>query len=124
MNSFEPSRALNAIFSALADINAYLAHKEPWRMHDPAELATVLSLVIEGLRISAILLQPFIPDSAQALLSRLGIPAVEREWKNVEQSEEAIAITRLVETIKVHGPQEGVFLAMQAGKAQAPRQPV
>ncbi|CAD6574182.1 MAG: methionyl-tRNA synthetase [Cyphobasidiales sp. Tagirdzhanova-0007] len=113
MRSFEASRALDAIFATLADVNAYLAIKEPWRMSDAPALASVISLVLEGIRIVFILLQPFIPESSDRLLDALGILAGERKWKSIEQSDDAAGMARMMETIQQHGPQPAVFLALR-----------
>ena len=82
-------------------------------MSDAPALASVISLVLEGIRIVFILLQPFIPESSDRLLDALGILAGERKWKSIEQSDDAAGMARMMETIQQHGPQPAVFLALR-----------
>lgn len=68
--------ALAAIWTVVADANRYFANHEPWALKktDPERMATVLYVTAETLRNVAILVQPFVPESADKLLSLLGIP--------------------------------------------------
>ncbi|WP_088343503.1 MULTISPECIES: methionine--tRNA ligase [Rhodomicrobium] len=68
-------RALEAIWSVVGDANRYFANEAPWalRKTDPARMATVLYVTAEVLRQLGILVQPFIPASAEKLLDQLGI---------------------------------------------------
>ena len=53
----------------------------PWSSETPTtEAVQLLVWLREMLRICGILLQPFIPSSAERLLSALGVPENERSW--------------------------------------------
>jgi len=69
--------ALGAIFETVSEANRYFAAQEPWvlRRSDPARMAVVLSVTAEALRRFAILLSPFVPKTAGALLDLLAVPA-------------------------------------------------
>ena len=78
VDAMEVHRALEAIFRAVDATNQYLERREPWKAaKDPARSATVpitLYTCCEALRIIALLLAPFLPRTAQEILSRLGVP--------------------------------------------------
>ena len=75
---YEFHRALEAIFEFLDRVNRYLESRAPWKAaKDPANaerVATTLYTSCESLRVIALLLAPFVPDTAQEILGRLGIP--------------------------------------------------
>ncbi|MBW2579023.1 MAG: class I tRNA ligase family protein, partial [Deltaproteobacteria bacterium] len=75
---YEFHRALEAIFEFLDRVNRYLEARAPWKAaKDPAnaeQVATTLYTSCESLRVIALLLAPFVPDTAQEILNRLGIP--------------------------------------------------
>ncbi len=77
MRAMRPQRALEAIFALVDASNRYLELREPWKAAKDAELAgrvdTTLYTCCEALRIIAILLSPFMPQSADEILRRLGI---------------------------------------------------
>jgi methionyl-tRNA synthetase len=74
----EPHRALEAIVAYLDQVNRYLETRAPWKAaKDPATEASVpttLYTSCEALRVIAVLLAPFLPDTAPVILDRLGIP--------------------------------------------------
>lgn len=70
-------RALERIWTVLADTNAYFAEQEPWTLRKNGELErmnTVLYVTLEVVRQVALLLQPVMPDSTAKLLTLLGVP--------------------------------------------------
>lgn len=66
----------------LHEANRYFTQAKPWQLvKDPSSLdrlQTVLSLSIETLRLCGLLLQPIIPEAADKILNRIGIPATAR----------------------------------------------
>ena len=74
--------ALAAIFDAVSEANRYFAAQEPWalRKSDPERMAVVLGVTAEALRRFAILLQPFVPQTAAALAELLAIPEDARDF--------------------------------------------
>jgi len=80
--------ALGAIFAVVAEANRYFAGQEPWalRKTDPARMGTVLYVTAEVIRRVGIMVQPFIPQSAEKLLDILAIPADKRQFSDVTAS--------------------------------------
>lgn len=116
MSHHESSKALEAIFRALAEVNNYLASTEPWREKDPATLLKILSYTIEGLRRASILLQPFIPDSASALLDRLAVSPQDREWSHAIEWKDVTNVTSLLRHTETGGVSSPVFAALRPEK--------
>jgi methionyl-tRNA synthetase len=67
-------RALESIWTVVAETNRYFTVQEPWvlRKTDVERMNTVLYVTLEVLRTVAILVQPVMPDSAAKLLALLG----------------------------------------------------
>lgn len=87
MGKFEFHDVLLKIFNILLSLNKYIDTKAPWAMaKDPSkktELTEVLNNVAEGIRISSLLLNPFVPLTTQEILTRLGqLTAKELEGQN------------------------------------------
>jgi methionyl-tRNA synthetase len=76
------NKALDAIWKVVADANRYFASQEPWALKktDPARMATVLYVTADILRQVGILIQPYTPTAAGALLDLLAVPASERSF--------------------------------------------
>lgn len=69
-------RALERIWTVLADTNAYFAEQEPWTLRKNGEferMNTVLYVTLEVVRQVAILMQPVMPNSMEKLLDLLGV---------------------------------------------------
>ncbi len=66
--------ALERIMEFVRSCNAYVNMKEPWKKSG-SELGSILYNLLEALRISAILLYPFIPETAEKISAKIGIDA-------------------------------------------------
>jgi methionyl-tRNA synthetase len=68
-------RVLEAALAVGSEANKYFTSEQPWALKktDPARMGTVLYVTAEVLRQIAILMQPFIPASAEKLLDQLGV---------------------------------------------------
>src|SRR5690348_13804028 len=82
MKTQQLHQVLNAVWAVVADANRYFAGEAPWALAktDPKRQGTVLYVTAEVIRRIAILAQPFMPDSAAALLDLVGVPAAERDF--------------------------------------------
>ena len=84
MDKFQFSVALNEVFRLLDRANKYIDETTPWILAKTEEtkprLLTVMKNLCECIRISAILLQPMMPDSSKAILDLLNVPAEGRSW--------------------------------------------
>jgi methionyl-tRNA synthetase len=76
MDSVQPHRALEAILKAVDATNQYLERREPWKAakqpDGAASVRTTLYTCCEALRVTALLLAAFLPNTAAEMLERLG----------------------------------------------------
>ena len=90
MISFQFSKALEIIWNFISKLNQYIDKMEPWKLikTNKEKSALVLSIVIENIRIIAILTQPFIPDSSKKILDMLNVDIDKRHFKylNIKNS--------------------------------------
>ena len=70
----QPSRALDATLALVRATNAYLEANEPWKLPPGPALERVMGDALEALRIVAILCSPAVPDTAQSVWQRIGLP--------------------------------------------------
>ena len=72
----ELTLALEEIWQRVRRLNRYVEERAPWQLaKDPAranELDRVLGTLVEGLRVVAVLLWPYLPASCERLLAALG----------------------------------------------------
>jgi methionyl-tRNA synthetase len=75
MNDFGFYKALNAVFELTAILNRYIDAEAPWKLarENPARLSTVLYNVWNGVRVSTLLLYPFMPSKTARAWKALGI---------------------------------------------------
>ena len=78
MEDFAFSRALESLWRLLAEVNQYIVTREPWKIlkeeGGSPKLSRVLWIGLEGTRIVATGLLPFMPKVAAEVLAALGIP--------------------------------------------------
>jgi len=82
IDDFAIHRALEIVWSVVADANRYFAGEEPWshKKTNPQRMATILYATAEVTRQIAILVQPVMPESAGRLLDQLAVPAGARDF--------------------------------------------
>jgi methionyl-tRNA synthetase len=74
MEKREMHNALNEIWKFINFINKYVNDKKPWSLaKNKKELSVVLYNTAESLRIIAILLKPFLPETSKEIALQLGI---------------------------------------------------
>ncbi|OBZ94168.1 methionine--tRNA ligase [Pararhizobium polonicum] len=97
MNALMIHRALTAIIAVVSEADRYFAGQEPWALKktDPARMATVLYVTADVVRQIAILLQPFMPESAGKLLDLVAIPADKRDFASLGEAGRLVAGTAL-----------------------------
>ncbi len=79
MEHHEPHRALEAVWSLLATLNGFIQERQPWAIAKGGEasrpeLEAVLGTAAECLRVTSILVDPFMPATAMAMREALGSP--------------------------------------------------
>lgn len=80
---FEYHKALEIIWNFIDSLNQFIDEMEPWNeiKKNKEKAAITLSILIESIRIVAILTQPFIPDSSVKILNILNINENERSFE-------------------------------------------
>ncbi len=93
MDSFQFSVALSEAFRLIGRANKYIDETAPWVLakseETKARLLTVMKNLCECIRIAAILVSPIMPESAEAILNQLGVPAEGRTWEALCYCDEA-----------------------------------
>ena len=83
---YEITAALDRIWLHVRRLNQYVEQKKPWELaRDPErteELARVLYELVDGLRVVAVTLAAYIPETSERILAALGQP-VDPAWENV-----------------------------------------
>lgn len=80
---------VDSVMAVLHAANNFFELSKPWELKNGDEVAkrkleTIISLTMESLRISGIILQPIIPDYTNKLLTRLSIDTNLRMWKDTK----------------------------------------
>ena len=116
MEHFQFQNALEQVFKTIQRANKYIDENAPWTLaKDPANrarLATVMYNLLETIRICAVLLTPFIPDSAEKIFDQIGACPCCRTW------EKANVWGSLCPDVTVHKG-EALFPRIDAEKALA-----
>ena len=85
MERFQFQNALEQVFKTIQRANKYIDENAPWTLAkdqgNRARLATVMYNLLETVRICAVLLTPFIPDSAEKIFDQIGACPCCRTWE-------------------------------------------
>ena len=85
MEHFQFQNALEQVFKTIQRANKYIDENAPWTLAkdqgNRARLATVMYNLLETVRICAVLLTPFIPDSAEKIFDQIGVCPCCRTWE-------------------------------------------
>ncbi|KAF8537056.1 tRNA synthetases class I (M)-domain-containing protein [Trichophaea hybrida] len=84
MEALDVPNALKAVMSLAHETNKYLQHAAPWILtqgHQLREQNKIVFLSSECIRIAGILLQPFMPDKAKAILDQLAVDKDKRTFE-------------------------------------------
>ena len=116
MEHFQFQNALELSFKTIQRANKYIDENAPWTLAkdqgNRARLATVMYNLLETIRICAVLLTPFIPDSAEKIFDQIGACPCCRTW------EKAIVRGSRRPDVTVHKG-EALFPRIDAEKALA-----
>jgi methionyl-tRNA synthetase len=80
--------ALEDIWKLIRASNGYIDHEAPWalRKTDQPRMNTVMRMLVDALRVTAILLQPFMPDTMARLLDQLGVAKDHRQIAALDEA--------------------------------------
>ena len=85
MEHFQFQNALEQIFKTIQRANKYIDENAPWTLAkdqgNRARLAAVMYNLLETVRICAVLLTPFMPDSAEKIFDQIGACPCCRTWE-------------------------------------------
>ena len=85
MEHFQFQNALEQVFKTIQRANKYIDENAPWTLAkdqgNRARLASVMYNLLETVRICAVLLTPFIPDSAEKIFDQIGACPCCRTWE-------------------------------------------
>ena len=85
MEHFQFQNALEQVFKTIQRANKYIDENAPWTLAkdqgNRARLAAVMYNLLETIRICAVLLTPFIPDSAEKIFDQIGACPCCRTWE-------------------------------------------
>lgn len=74
-----PTRALEAIWSAIVAANGYVDRSAPWaaKKNDPARLGTIVATLVELLEAVSVMIAPVMPTVAARMREQLGLAPIE-----------------------------------------------
>ena len=77
---------IKLIWKNITEANKYIDTQAPWTLKDknPERMSVILYTLIEFLRQAGIMLQPFIPDTAEKILDSLSININKRTFENID----------------------------------------
>ena len=86
MEKYAFQDALMDVFALISRANKYIDETKPWVLgkdeSQKARLARVMYNLLESIRISAVLLTPFIPDTAEKIFDQIGAGEDARTWES------------------------------------------
>ncbi len=90
-------KGIEAIFDVVGAANRYVDDQAPWalRKTDPDRMATVLYVLAEAIRHTALLLQPVMPTSCARILDQLAVGADARGFDRLSAEHRLVAGTAL-----------------------------
>lgn len=113
MDSIHISSSLSDIWEIIARSNKYIDETAPWILakseeeQDKEKLASVMYHLLENLRIIAILIKPFMTDTANKMLEQLGI-----KDENITTWDSTKTYFQLPESLKVIEKGEPLFMRL------------
>ncbi len=90
MDAYKPQAALEGILALISRANKYIDETTPWILGKEESkkdrLASVMYNLLEVLRVSGILLSPFMPETAEKLFAQLGLEGAVAltQWESVK----------------------------------------
>ncbi len=100
MDKMYLSQALENVFKMISELNRYIDLTAPWvlarKEEKREELASVMYYLCEGIRISAVMLSPFMTSTPQKIFTQLGIDEEFAKWESIESFGSKIAGSKVV----------------------------
>ncbi|MFP3359034.1 methionine--tRNA ligase [Planococcus sp. 11815] len=88
MEKMQFSLVLSEVWTLISRTNKYIDETQPWVLakdeSDRAQLASVMAHLAESLRMTAVMLQPFLPNAPKQIIEQLGLTPEFLEWQTLE----------------------------------------
>jgi len=81
MTHLQFNQALTVVWRAIAETNEYIAASTPWKEKDEKLLSNILYTIAESIRLIAIYIFPFMPETADRIWRQLGIEDAIGEYR-------------------------------------------
>ena len=107
MENLEVGAALDEIFDLLRRSNKYIDETMPWVLaKDKSKLPrleTVIYNLLESIRVSAVLLKPFLPSTGDEILNQIGLEDYSASFNdnNIYKAKEAKPIFKRIDKTQV-----------------------
>ncbi len=87
MDNYALSYGLERIWNIVGYLNNYIQTKKPWTLKTNKEsLANVIYSLLEGIKITTVLLSPIMPFVTDTILKSLGITELNLEWGTLKKN--------------------------------------
>jgi methionyl-tRNA synthetase len=110
MQEFSFHKALITVWNLIGLANKYIDTMKPWSLaeSDKERLATVLKNVMEAIKVTSVLLWPFMPETAEKIQDQLGLELTgsrltledSRQWGGVKQARAIAKAPQLFPRVK------------------------
>lgn len=103
LDTYHISNGLAEIWAIIARTNKYIDETSPWSLaksedeNDKEKLKSVMFHLAENLRKTAILINPFMPETAEKILSQLGLDMSAKEWELASSNTQIPEGTKVIE---------------------------
>ncbi|MDE4085177.1 methionine--tRNA ligase [Planococcus maritimus] len=88
MEKMQFSLVLSEVWTLISRTNKYIDETQPWVLAkedgDRTQLASVMAHLAESLRMTAVMLQPFLPNAPKQIIEQLGLAPEFLEWQTLE----------------------------------------
>lgn len=93
--------ALADIWEKIGSANRYFAAQEPWTLkeNNPKRMEIVLYVTAEIIRRIAIIVQPYIPESAEKLLDTLNVETSKRSFESLNENIKTISLNEAPQAV-------------------------
>ena len=110
-NNYEISNSIQEIWNLIARTNKYIDETMPWQLakeEQTEKLKSCIYHLIENLRKIAILIKPFMRDTAENIFNQIGIEKNDmKDWKNLKVYDK-------IKNVKVIKKGEPIFMRLNA----------
>jgi methionyl-tRNA synthetase len=86
MQELDFHKALDVLFTAIRDVNAYINKVEPWREQDQERLASIIASLNFAIKVIGDYMNPFMPEKAERLRKQYNFKL--GDFKSLKQIEE------------------------------------